>query len=122
MINNNHATRSEQESGIAAPNVVYLPAQRPVFQPAPLSSVPSPSSYLNENDRAYRASATVENGGDIAERSVTRILRLDTRLQEAQEMGASPGAIAAIERLRDVYAQTSAMVVFDFGANPYMRW
>jgi hypothetical protein len=122
MINNNQATRAEVLSGTVLPDVGHLPAQRQVYQPAPLPFPPSPSSYLNENDRAYRAGATVENGGDIAERSVTRILRLDARLQEAQETGASPGALAAIERLREVYAQTSAMVVFDFGANPYTRW
>jgi hypothetical protein len=122
MINNSHAVKSEQQSGIAEPNVIYLPTQREVLQPAPVPFATSPSSYLNENDRAYRASSTVENGGDIAERSVNRILRLDARLQEAQATGASPGALAAIERLREVYAQTSAMVVFDFGANPYQRW
>jgi hypothetical protein len=122
MISNNQATRTEVLSGTVLPDVGHSPARRSVPQPAPLPSAPSPSSYLNEHDRSYRAGATVESGGDIAERSVTRILRLDARLQEAQETGASPGALAAIERLREVYAQTSAMVVFDFGANPYQRW
>jgi hypothetical protein len=122
MINNNQATRTEVLSGTVLPDATYLPAPRPVSQPAPLPFATSRSSYLNENDRWYRAGATVENGGDLAERSVTRILRLDARLQEALETGASPGALAAIERLREVYAQTSAMVVFDYGSDPYTRW
>jgi hypothetical protein len=82
----------------------------------------SQTSYLNEKDRHFRAAETVENAGDLVERSVNRVLRIDTLRHEAREHGASPGALAAIERLQEVYAQTSAMLVFDFQARPYERW
>jgi hypothetical protein len=82
----------------------------------------SQSSYLNEKDRHYRAAETVENGGDLAERSANRILRLDAKLREAQAEDASPRALAAIERLEEVLSHGTGMLVLDFVLNPYERW
>ena len=82
----------------------------------------SQSSYLNERDRHYRAAETVENGGDLAERAANRVLRLDAKLGQAEADGASPRALAAIERLEEVLGHTTGMLVFDYVANPYTRW
>ena len=82
----------------------------------------SHSSYLNEKDRHFRAAETVENAGDLALRGVDGVLHLDARLRDAREDGASPGALAAIERFREVYGQATTMLLFDFEARPYERW
>jgi hypothetical protein len=86
--------------------------------PVPVSR----SSYLNEKDRHYRAAETVESGGDLAERSVNRILRLDARLRKAEAEGASPRALAAIEQIQDVHGHASGLLVFDYIARPNERW
>jgi hypothetical protein len=82
----------------------------------------SQSSYLNEKDRHYRAAETVENGTDLAQRSVSGVLRIDAKLQQAQADGASPRALVAIERIEDVLGQTGGMLLFDYMARPYERW
>jgi hypothetical protein len=64
----------------------------------------------------------VENGGDLAERSVDGVLRLDAKLRAAQRDGASPRALAAIERMEEVFGQTTGMLVWDFVNRPYERW
>jgi hypothetical protein len=94
-------------------------------RPEPQFIVPvavSQSSYLNEKDRHYRAAETVENGGDLAERSANRILRLDGRLRQAEADGASPRALAGIERLEEVLSHGTGMLVLDFVLKPYERW
>jgi hypothetical protein len=76
----------------------------------------SRSSYLYEMDRHYRAAVTVENTGDLAERAVDRIVRLDRKATEAAMIGVSPRAQANIERMIDVVGHTTGMVVFDYGS------
>jgi hypothetical protein len=82
----------------------------------------SRSSYLNEKDRHFRAAETVENGVDLAVRSANGLLRLDSRLRDAEAAGASPRVLAGIERLEEVLSQGTGMLVFDFVMNPYERW
>lgn len=82
----------------------------------------SQSSYLNEMDRHFRAAETVENGQDLAERSVTGVLRLDERLRKAQTEGASPHALALIQRIEWTLGNGTALLVDDFLNRPYERW
>jgi hypothetical protein len=81
--------------------------------PVPVSR----SSYLYEMDRHYRAAMTAENSGDLAERAVNRLLRLDRLAQEAALNGASQRAQANIERLIEVLGHTTGMLVFDFSSS-----
>jgi hypothetical protein len=87
---------------------------------APTPVAVSRSSYLNEKDRHYRAAETVENGGDLAERSVDRVLRLDAMLREAEADGASPMALSAIERLEGILGQSVGMLVHSFVNSPLL--
>lgn len=82
----------------------------------------SQSSYLNERDRFYRAAETVENGGDLAERSVSRLLRLDKRLRAAELEGVSPRVLAIIEKTELIYGHAAGALVNEFMNNPYERW
>jgi hypothetical protein len=85
---------------------------------AALSITPMPvsrSSCSYEMDRHYRAAVTVENTGDLAERAVDRIVRLDRKATEAAMNGVSPRGQANIERLIDVVGHTTGMVVYDYG-------
>jgi hypothetical protein len=92
--------------------------QREFISPVAVSQ----SSYLNENDRHYRAAQTVKNAVELAERSADGLLRLDARLREAEVEGASPRALAGIERLEEVFSHSACGLVYDFVSRPYERW
>jgi hypothetical protein len=95
--------------------------RQPERQFSPPEAV-SQSSYLNEKDRHYRAAVTVENGRDLAERSVNGVLRLDARLREAEVDGASPRALAMIEQIGGAFGQSASLLVVDFMQRPYRTW
>jgi hypothetical protein len=87
-------------------------AQAQSIAPIPVSR----SSYLYEMDRYYRAAVTVENTGDLGERAINRIVRLDRKATEAALEGVSPRAQANIERVIEVVGHTTGLVVFDYGS------
>lgn len=116
---------SPNDHGAASGEVVRRAGAVAVPRAAGTASTPpavSRSSYLNERDRHYRAAETVENAGDLAERTINGVLRLDARLREAEAEGASPRALANIERVQEVFGQGSGMLVFDYLQKPYERW
>jgi hypothetical protein len=93
-------------------------SHREAAVPAPVSR----SSDLTERDRHYRAGATLDGGGNLVNIATDRILKSDRRLQEAAADGASPMALAAIERLQMTYGVGAGNLVDDFMNHPYERW
>jgi hypothetical protein len=117
-----HPQSSAASAGEMVPRPQAAAARRDQRQEVIVPIAVSQSSYFNEKDRHYRAAETVANGTDLAERSINGVLRLDAKRRQAEADGASPRALAAIERLEEVLGHTTAMIVYDFGANPYERW
>jgi hypothetical protein len=76
----------------------------------------SPSSYLYEMDRYYRAAVTAKNTNDLGKLVINGLDDLDDRATEAAVKGVSPRVQAHIERVIDVVAHTTGLVVFDYGS------
>ena len=117
-----HPQSSAAATGEIVPRPQATATRRDQRQEVIVPVAVSQSSYLNEKDRHYRAAETVENGGDLAERSVNGVLRLDAKLRQAEADGASPRALATIEQIGGAFGQSAAMLVVDFMQRPYERW
>jgi hypothetical protein len=80
------------------------------------------SSALGEQDRLYRAAKALDGAGDLVEVAGERIVEADRRLRQAAAEGASPMALAAMERLHATYGAGACFVVSEVMTNAYQRY
>jgi hypothetical protein len=92
------------------------PERRDILEPV------SYSSALGEQDRLYRAAKALDGAGDLVKVAGERIVEADRNLRQAAAEGASPSALAALEKLHMTYGMGACFVVGEVMTNPYDRY
>ena len=97
-------------------NLPFRRERRDILEPV------SYSSALGERDRLYRAAKAIDGAGDLVEVAGERIVEADRNLRQAEAEGASPSALAALEKLHMTYGAGAQFIVAEVMTNPYDRY